>query len=62
MFSALSSGEKPNPLFKPVLIISPSKMKTFFESPNKRSNLSLMAFERVDLQAPESPVNQKVAP
>jgi hypothetical protein len=37
-------------------------MKTFLLSPSIVSNLALRALERVDLPAPEKPVNQKVAP
>lgn len=62
IFSALSSREKVNPLFKPVLITSPSRIKILCLSWRTPSNLALMASERVDFPAPESPVNQKVAP
>jgi hypothetical protein len=62
MFSALASAVKPKSLFNPFLMTSPSKMKTLVESPKRVSNLALTAFERVDLPAPERPVNQIVAP
>jgi hypothetical protein len=62
MFSVLSSAEKPRPLFKPVLMTSPSKINTFFESPRDVSNCFLRASDRVDFPAPERPVNQTVVP
>lgn len=62
MFSALSSGEKPKPLLSPPLMISPSRMNTFVLSSSIPSNLALIASDKVDLPAPEKPVNQNVAP
>jgi hypothetical protein len=62
MFSALSSAEKPRSLLRPCLMTSPSRMKTLLWSPRRLLSLALMAFERVDLPAPDNPVNQKVAP
>src|SRR5688572_3083974 len=62
MFSALSSAEKPRSLLRPFLMTSPSRMKTLCGSPRSVSNLALSALERVDLPAPERPVNQMVAP
>jgi hypothetical protein len=62
MFSALSSAEKPKSLLSPYLMTSPSRINTFLLSPIITSSLALSAFERVDLPAPEKPVNQKVAP
>jgi len=62
MFSALSSAEKPRSLLRPYLMTSPSRIKTFCLSPNIRSRRVLRDYERVDLPAPESPVNQNVAP
>ena len=43
-------------------MISPSRIKTFLGSPMRASSLSLRALLKVDLPAPESPVNQKVPP
>jgi hypothetical protein len=49
-------------LFKPVLMTSPSKINTFFESPRELSNCFLRASDRVDFPAPDRPVNQTVVP
>ena len=43
-------------------MMSPSRMKTFYESPIIPSSLALRAVLKVDLPAPERPVNQKVPP
>lgn len=62
IFSALSSAVKPKSLLRPYLIISPSRIKHLFESPKRWFSLALIALDKVDLPAPEKPVNQKVAP
>ena len=62
IFSALSSAENPKSLFRPLLMISPSRIKHLFVSYNMWSNLALTALDKVDFPAPENPVNQKVAP
>ena len=62
IFSFLSSAENPKSLLSPYLMISPSKINTLFLSPSSLSSFSLIAVERVDFPAPDSPVNQKVAP
>ena len=55
MFSVLSSGEKFKFLFKPILKLSPSKLKTLkFLSNNFFSTF----FAMVLLPAPDNPVSQ----
>lgn len=58
MFSARSSAEKERPLLRPVRITSPSRIKTLVLSPVIESSFALRASERVDLPAPDRPVNQ----
>lgn len=61
MFSAQSSAVNPKSLLRPVLIASPSSMKTLSSLPKIQSISCFRATERVDLPEPERPVNQRVA-
>src|SRR5262249_7540709 len=59
MLMSRSSFENPNPFERLVRTMSPSRISTFLPSWRKRSDTGI---DRVDLPAPERPVNQRVNP